>query len=98
MKASDVLRKAAEDISNQMNYDDANGCCDAIEHAFGGWHEYPDAKYRAYEDLRDLFENEEAYWFGLPWTEDNTRVNTEAQNHRIIALLLTADMAESVGD
>jgi hypothetical protein len=97
MKASDVLRKAAqviqEDMENFPNRAHWRGCCDAIDRSRSlpiSWKVFFTVA-RAEEYLRSLYENDRAYWFGSP-------AETENQEHRIIALLLTADMAESVGD
>lgn len=102
MKASDVLRKAAERIERDMRKTPwyADGCCEAIS-SVGGCGKSVRAKVRASQYLSSLFKNEESYWFGRPWIIGAPAVrgcNVDNQNHRIIALLLTADMAESVGD
>lgn len=91
MKASEILRKAAE-----MVLISPVGGCYAIYRACG-WDEYVGSKRRANEYYGSLFKNAETFWFGDPINYTG-RAKTKNQNHRALALLLTADIAESVGD
>lgn len=95
MKASDILRRAAEIVEK-----DLEGGCYAIDYAFGEYPHY-EVKVRAQKYFRSLFKNDETYWFGRPFPlfcDEGHRYHTENNKHRVLALLLTADIAESVGD
>lgn len=97
-KASQVLRAAALNI--QKRYEQGSGtpaCCYAIDDVFIGRLCSHSAGYRADELFLSLFGYDDsgfskgAFWFGHKFDKEETE-------HRIIALLLTADMAESVGE
>ena len=90
MKASEILRKAAEQVVSR-----SNGGCTAI---FSSTCEDEDVKDRAYDYYASLFSNEELYWFGEPYLRRCGAIHVGNQNHRALALLLTADIAESIGD
>lgn len=92
LKASDVLRKAAELINNGSD----SYACFAIADAAPLTHK-GDAAYAAYEHAYEYFSSlfepipYRNNWFGYGFTP-------EQQEHRVMALLLTAELAESVGD
>ena len=90
MKASEILRKAAEAVVNR-----SIGGCTAI---FSSICRNERAKDRAYDYYTSLFSNEDLYWFGEPYLHTYGVIHVENQNHRALALLLTADIAESIGD
>lgn len=94
MKASKILRKAAEMVICQHV-----AGCEAIDSAYS-WYQYEEDKKRAQSYYASLYDNGEAYWFGYTHGGSGFHpvVNEENQNHRALALLLTADIAESVGD
>lgn len=99
VKPSDVLRDAAELLLNP----DARyaGCCGAIKDVFGGSKVKANAKVRlrAYELFSSLYKphnkSEYEYWFHRGGYGKH---KPKHQQHRATALLLTADMAESVGE
>lgn len=92
IKPSDVLRTAARWIEQ----DRCVGCCTAIKWQDG----VPLAiRERAYELFSSLYKPYGHLMYGFwfhdgPWEDSKP----EHREHRIIALLLTADMAESVGE
>lgn len=90
IKPSDVLRNAAVRIENR----DCVGCCAAIHWQNGVSNK---VKNRAFNLFASLYKPAkwQMWWFHSGGQDDAT---PECQTHRIIALLLTADMAESVGE
>lgn len=98
MKASKILRRAAVIAEETVS-----GACRGIFLAYGE-DRYWDAKDRAKNLIRSLYEadGDGTYYFGLPWSTGPSAwamsPNLENQNHRIIAMLLAADILESEGD
>lgn len=109
-KAAEMLQYTVETKDHDLNID---GCCSAFDTiesiAWDKIHKVPQFSYRYYAtrekvlDLRDKIEEaredfariykpvpSKLYWFG-------TNFNREEQEHRITALLMMADMAESEG-
>lgn len=92
IKPSQVLRQAAEIIDKGI----FAGCCAAIEWQCG----VPECtRSRAYDLFSSLYKprNKRAheFWFHNGWNGDET---PKTQQHRVMALLLAADMCESVGE
>jgi hypothetical protein len=104
MKASQILRKAAENLERSLNGElikfgcyeakELGGCC-LIESAFGDFN-YMEDKWRADAKYTELFYKNKPFWFGPPCTKG--KVNVKNQNHRLMALLLTAQILEDEGD
>jgi hypothetical protein len=97
MKASEVMRRAAE-IAEAWKV----GGCHGIVEAFGSTKQLL-AKRRAQRKFEELFENTSFFWFGPPWDceerpDPELRNGAKNQAHRIIAMLLTADILKSEGD
>lgn len=95
MKASDILRMAAEIVEQNLECG-----CNSITLVFGE-NRYYEVKRRAKKYYASLFKNHQLFWFGRPSPslsggDQNSYI--ENNKHRVLALLLTADIAESVGD
>lgn len=105
-KPSQMLRKAASILNSDLKKAKycRQGACDALYRVVyntNGSRELHDVFHTASERLASLFKPVDVvgyrggcarqYWFGAKFSK-------EQQEHRIIALLLTADMCESVGE
>lgn len=105
MKDSEILRKAAELINPDFNNDtimsDRNGyqfCCHALARAQDI--ELDDYSRVEFSSSYELFEGLFRYTnFGCVWFRSNNYDTTaQMQNHRIMALLFAAEIAESEGN